>query len=560
MASQTFTPNRYELEQTRLSIQRSVNTRVPFINALKSSPSASRLFGRVDLNMDNGSVRFFIAASQTEAWTVPNNDLLTEWENEGTVRVTYLSQSIDIDLLGLDVQDPYEYTPTNANEVAEFATAVIAMNPPSDGSGFSVRFSIPEEPPPPVVTPLSLATPVNREYLLGTTITPFTLPAASDGTSPYTYTLSGQENVGLTFNSVTRQVSGTTAGVVGTHPLIYTVTDADDTVLSRTFNITLTSEVTLPTIADQSNLIDDVVSLTIDEATGPAGPFSYEAIGTLPPGVTFNDLLLTFSGTIEAPIEDYTITVRATDIAGTQASRSFTWAVTGGIAPNIGNKRSFIGDNVHEVLPEGAGTGLTYQVVDGTLPNGLVFTAGNRMVAGTVEGPAGDYVVRYIVTEPDGDSEEMTFTWEVAQQAVLAMGAVVTPYQDSQVRVGVPYMAELSLPQVVQATDGSGSAIGEPERIAKVTVGVYRSHGGMVGSVGMYEHPVPSDVEGSEVPHGPLAPIIEGGSALRGLEPNALNQKMDMWDPPFGYEHLLVLLQDQPQPFSLLFIEMEMQA
>ena len=302
------------------------------------------------------------------------------------------------------------------------------------------------------------------------------------------------------------------------------------------------------------------MSLAIDEATGPAGPFSYEAIGTLPPGVTFNDLLLTFSGTIEAPIEDYSITVRATDIAGTQASRSFTWAVTGGIAPNIGNKRSFIGDNVHEVLPEGAGTGLTYQVVDGTLPNGLVFTAGNRMVAGTVEGPAGDYVVRYIVTEPDGDSEEMTFTWEVAQQAVLAMGAVVTPYQDSQVRVGVPYMAELSLPQVVQATDGSGSAIGEPERIAKVTVGVYRSHGGMVGSVGMYEHPVPSDVEGSEVPHGPLAPIIEGGSALRGLEPNALNQKMDMWDPPFGYEHLLVLLQDQPQPFSLLFIEMEMQA
>ena len=560
MASQTFTPNNYQLEGNRLTVQRTAGNRIGFIVALKNSAAVTRFFGRVDLNMDNGSVRVFIAAGQTDEWTVPNHDLITEWENEGSLRVTYSSQSIEITLAGQDPQDPYQFTPSNASAVAAFATAVIGMNPPSDGSGFSVRFSIPEEPPPPVVTPLSLSTPNNRSYLLDTTITPFTLPAASDGTSPYTYTLSGQENVGLTFNSVTRQVSGTTAGVVGTHPLIYTVTDADDTVRSATFNITLTSEVTLPEIDDQSNLIDDVVSLTIDEATGPAGPFSYEATGTLPPGVTFNDLLLTFSGTIEAPIEDYSITVRATDIAGTQASRSFTWAVTGGIAPNIGNKRSFIGDNVHAVLPAGAGTGLTYQVVDGTLPNGLMFTAGNRTVAGTVEGPAGDYVVRYIVTEPDGDSEEMTFSWEVAQRAVLAMGTVGTPYLDAQVRVGVPYMAELSLPQVVQATDGSGSAIGEPERIAKVTIGTYRSHGGMVGSVGMYEHPVPSDVEGSDAPHGPLAPIIEGGSALRGLEPHELNQKVEMWDPPFGYEHLLVLLQDQPQPFSLLFIEMEMQA
>ena len=65
-----------------------------------------------------------------------------------------------------------------------------------------------------------------------------TLPSASGGRTPYSYSVSGLPAHGLSFNSSTRRISGTPSSV-GTLSLTYSVTDAANRTKSRDFAITI---------------------------------------------------------------------------------------------------------------------------------------------------------------------------------------------------------------------------------------------------------------------------------------------------------------------------------
>ena len=69
------------------------------------------------------------------------------------------------------------------------------------------------------------ATVSNQTYTAGTLIAPLTLPAASGGDGPLTYSLSPSV-AGLSFSASTRRLTGTPTSA-GTYNMTYTVTDAD---------------------------------------------------------------------------------------------------------------------------------------------------------------------------------------------------------------------------------------------------------------------------------------------------------------------------------------------
>ena len=91
----------------------------------------------------------------------------------------------------------------------------------------------------------------NQTFVVNTPITPFFLPMATGGTSPYTYTLAPLP-AGLVFNAAMQQLSGTPT-VVGTTTPTYTATDAANNTATLTFTIEVLAADT-PSIIPDTNL------------------------------------------------------------------------------------------------------------------------------------------------------------------------------------------------------------------------------------------------------------------------------------------------------------------
>ena len=77
----------------------------------------------------------------------------------------------------------------------------------------------------------------NQTYTVGTEISTLTLPAATGGQAPLTYSLTPTVP-GLTFTASTRTLSGTPM-IADTHAMIYKVTDASSSTDTETFTITV---------------------------------------------------------------------------------------------------------------------------------------------------------------------------------------------------------------------------------------------------------------------------------------------------------------------------------
>ena len=97
----------------------------------------------------------------------------------------------------------------------------------------------------PTPTPLELSDPRDKAFPEDQAITAFTLPAATGGNTPYTYSVSGLPT-GLSFNTSSRRVSGTPT-VAGESTVTYTVTDsASPTAATKSQTFTITVNTTPP--------------------------------------------------------------------------------------------------------------------------------------------------------------------------------------------------------------------------------------------------------------------------------------------------------------------------
>ena len=123
---------------------------------------------------------------------------------------------------------------------------LLAKNP-----NLKIDIEVPRPPPPIVFSPSAIA---DQKFTVGEAVN-LTLPIATGGTPPYTYTLAPLPE-GLSFDETRRELSGrpTTAE---TTSATYTATDAANVSVSLTFTIEVTAGVILDVNGDgQVNVID----------------------------------------------------------------------------------------------------------------------------------------------------------------------------------------------------------------------------------------------------------------------------------------------------------------
>jgi len=161
-----------------------------------------------------------------------------------------------------------------------------------------------------------------------------TLPVATGGTAPYTYTLSPIP-AGLQFNPTTQLLSGTPTTAAAATSITYTARDAAGRSDSLTFRITVRGKPTFNpgAIADQTFTVGTPVNLTLPVATGGTAPYAY-TLAPLPAGLSFNATQRELSGeptTAETTATTYT----ATDAANVSASLTFTIEVIAGVILDV---------------------------------------------------------------------------------------------------------------------------------------------------------------------------------------------------------------------------------
>ena len=253
------------------------------------------------------------------------------------------------------------------------------------------------------------------------------LPVASGGIAPFTYSLVGTLPSGVIFNSVTRSLSGNPTGRFSLASFIYRVTDGNNDTVELTFTIVVTASaiVFASTIADQSWTVGVAVALTLPDATGGVGNLVYSLVGTLPSGVGFGLLgTRSLSGIPTVEFSSVPFTYIVTDSEGVSETQTFTIVVTAStivFASTIANQAWIVGTGVDLVFPVASGGvgALTYSLV-GTLPSGVTFTStGIRGLSGIPTGRFSSATFRYIVTDANDTSVELSFTIVVTASGLV---------------------------------------------------------------------------------------------------------------------------------------------
>ncbi len=259
---------------------------------------------------------------------------------------------------------------------------------------------------------VALTAPGTQSYTLGTAVD-LTLPAATGGTAPLTYVLTGPADgalpTGLTFTAASRTLSGT-PGTEATTTLTYTVTDATAATATADFTVTVNAGLVLTAPDNQSYTVDTAIdALILPAATGGTGTLRYALTG-LPAGLSFNAGTRTLSGTpTAAAATELTYTVTDTNDAST--SQTFTVTVNTGLAlPAPDDQFHTVNTAITDLqLPEASGgTGPLSYTLTGALQAGLSFNAGTRTLSGTPT-VAGTTTLTYTVTDTNGDTASQTF-------------------------------------------------------------------------------------------------------------------------------------------------------
>ena len=204
------------------------------------------------------------------------------------------------------------------------------LNGISDGDRFIIAMTREEDDD----TVPTIATISDQTGKQDSQYTTQTLPVATDGNSPYTYSVSGLPT-GLTFDDSTRQISGTPT-VHGTFEITYTVTDDDGDEATATFDIVVAQNLTptAPDVSDQEVDFGEEISITLPVGSGGDGDLSYDVIDE-PSWISFNSNTRVLSGTSDS-VETTTVTYRVTDDDGDSDDSTFDIVVSA-IAPGQPN-------------------------------------------------------------------------------------------------------------------------------------------------------------------------------------------------------------------------------
>ncbi len=294
------------------------------------------------------------------------------------------------------------------------------------------------------------ASVADQRYVARKTVTTMTLPAATGGKGPLSYTLTPALPAGLNFDPQTRALSGTPTTARPARTYTYTVTDADGNTDSLSFSIEVEEADESPafeagtTIADKFYRYAHAIALEIlPAAAGGNGPLSYTLTPALPAGLNFDPQTRALSGTPTAVTAARTYTYTVTDADGDMDSLSFTIAVVSAIAvavtpatltiPENGGRATY---NVKLSAPPSAGVTVTLtsappnvvrvseraltftpenwnteQTVTVTGVNDDIDNLGNKRVAAIIHRASDGQILGSVeVTVTDNDDRGVTFS------------------------------------------------------------------------------------------------------------------------------------------------------
>ena len=293
-----------------------------------------------------------------------------------------------------------------------------------DGDEVSDEFTIEVE----ADTTPSLTSTSDQTWLKSTAVN-LTLPASSSGNTPLTYSLAGDLPAGVSFTASTRVLEGTPTGTQSAATYTYKVRDRDGDEVSDEFTIEV-QENTSPSLtatSDQTWVKSTAVSLTLPASSGGNTPLTYSLSGTLPTGVSFTAGTRVLAGTPTVTQTAATYTYKVRDRDGQEATDEFTIEVETDTSPSLtatSDQTWVQSSSVTITLPESSSgnTPLTYSL-EGTLPTGVSFTAGTRVLTGTPSATQSAATYTYKVEDANGDEVSDEFTIEVEADATPSLTA-----------------------------------------------------------------------------------------------------------------------------------------
>ncbi len=301
-----------------------------------------------------------------------------------------------------------------------------------------------------------------QQYIMGVPLSDLTLPAAIGGTGALSYTLARTIGTpalppGLSFNPVTRTLSGTPSVAQTALPYTYRVTDAANNMAELSFTITIVDDSpTFGTAMIPNQRYSEAVpitDLTLPEAMDGRGTLSYRIVETLPPGLSFDPDTRTLSGTpTEAQENPLTYIYRVTDSINRTADLTFTIAIAGDPVAMDFTAELFrdpdtpatptVTINFNDLIADGATadadlvvtlpfadpgvarvSGGTLESSDGTLENRVLTLDRAKMLeVSSVDGtPLAAHTFRYTVTDEDLNTDSATLTLLIDEQPSISV-------------------------------------------------------------------------------------------------------------------------------------------
>ncbi len=210
-------------------------------------------------------------------------------------------------------------TPTEVMAPTIFTYTVTDANTQSASQTFTIEVKVPPS--------LTFAEAVgDQRYPVQIPLTNQVLPAAIGGIGPYSYTLTPELPVGLTFDTQTRTLSGVPSEVAEAVTYTYTAKDRLGTRIEQTFSLEIYQMAFTGTIADRT--YDRGVTIApwvLPEVSDGVPPIAYTlTLLDFPLGLRYNAQTRTIYGMPAEVIQPVPMTYTATDQNGAQDSLKFT--------------------------------------------------------------------------------------------------------------------------------------------------------------------------------------------------------------------------------------------
>jgi hypothetical protein len=324
-----------------------------------------------------------------------------------------------------------------------------------------------------VVPTIAITTPSLPSGMAGAAYPSTTLAASGGTASGYTWSITA----GILPSGLTLSSAGVLSGTLGSSATTATVTvqvqDSGSNKATKPFLITVYPALSVTTPSLPDGLAGTAYTSTTLAATGGSGTGYTWSISAdlLPSGLTLNSGGV-LSGTLSQSATTATFTVQVQDSVSNTATKQFTLTVVPTLTITTPSLPNGFAGSVYPTTTlassGGSGTGYTYTLASGLLPNGLILSSGGA-ISGTVNASATTSTFTIQVKDSANHTANHEFTITIS--AALAISAATLP-------TGVAGSSYPSTP--LSATGGTGTGYTWSVTVGSLPGGLTLSSGGAI--------------------------------------------------------------------------------